>query len=312
MPTLKVTIRGCDNGEEIVVHGPGAGVIRMGQDQVQGLMEPPVQTSWKAQGRGAGGVLKGKRTQWRDLSLGFHVLGGHDHAHWYSRFRTLFDYAEDDWDPDTAPARIIVESDLSGTRWIDVLLHEAPDFNPGIDPLVIGHGNPIIPLRAGNPYWQEDPTVTTWTTTESSGNGVVTVANPTPVPMRHKWIGTRGTWVLPDVSWTGEKGLRVPGVDKRSGRDDSARAILMPAIGAVEGGFKVDLDTSRHLMVRDAHDTNLLGRMPVPGRFFEHVIPPYTPPTDLPVSVTDAPDGGAMVQCVQPRQWPWPYGGERL
>ncbi|MFF1531506.1 hypothetical protein, partial [Cellulomonas sp. NPDC058312] len=143
-----------------------------------------------------------------------------------------------------------------------------------------------------------------------SGSGSVIVSNPTDQPMKQKWIVTRGNWTLPDVSWRGKPGARFRGIDKLRARDDSNRMILMPPIGAIQGGATVDLDTDNELMVRDAHNTNLLGQMPVPGRYFMYVIPPYTQETELPVSVTGAPAGGAMVKLVQPRRWSTPRGME--
>ena len=98
--------------------------------------------------------------------------------------------------------------------------------------------------------------------------------------------------------------LRTPG-----GLLDSTRDIVMPTIGVIQGGATVDLDPEE-LPVRDAHGTNLQGQMPVPGRYFDYEIPPHTQPLELPVSVTNAPAGGAMVQLVQPRLWPLPIGGQ--
>lgn len=310
MGSLTVEVRGCD-GSFWSVHGPGSGAegVHMGHEQVEGLFDAPVRTAWVSSAHQSGGTMKGKWFEIRDMSLGFHVLGGVGHADVDSRFRMAFDYREDEWDHDAELTHIDVTSEQSGTRTMDVQLYQAPDFNPGVDPLVLSHANPIVPLRAGQPMWYEPDVITAWSTAASSGSGTVIVSNPTDQPMRHKWIVTRGDWTLPDVSWQGKKGYRVPGVDKLTGRDDSSRAILMPTIGVLEGGATVDLDPMK-LMVRDAHDTNFLGRLPVPGQFFQYVIPPYTPETELPVSVTGAPAGGAMVQCVQPRRWSRPLGLE--
>ena len=257
--------------------------------------------------------MKGKWNEWRDLSLGFHIVAarvpGGDQEDIMSRFRKAFDYQEDPWDHDAKLARIEVISDIS-TRSLDVQLYEQRDFDPGIDPLVSNHGNPVFPLRAGQPFFYEPDLIKSWSTAGTSGSGTVEVSNPTDQIMNQKWIVTRGDWVLPDISWEGPHGARVPGVSKLTGRDDSARAIIMPTIGALQGGGVVELDPMADLMVRDAHDTNLLGQMPTPGIFFEYAIPPGTPPTPLPVSVTNAPTGGAMVQLVQPRRWSEPIGGQ--
>ncbi len=255
--------------------------------------------------------MKGRLNDWRDLFLKFHIVSGRavsgvDQETLMGQFREAFDYREDDWDHDAKLARIQVISEKSD-RSLDVQLYEHPDFNPNIDPVYRGHADPKLPLRAGQPMWYEPDVVTTWSTTSTSGSGEIIVSNPTDQVMYQKWILTRGSWTLPDKSWAGPKRHRVPGISKLNGRDDSNRTILMPTITAVHGGAVVDLDPMK-LMVRDAHDTNLLGQMPVPGRYFEYAIPPYTPETPLPVSVTGAPAGGAMVQLVQPRLWSEPIG----
>lgn len=312
--SAKVEIYGCD-GSYWCVHGQGAGEqgVYMAMGQVQGLFEAPVRTAWVSAAHESGGTMKGMWHEVRDMSLGFHVVDQHIATGAYpeieSAFRQAFDYREDQWDWDAELARIAYTTEKSKTRSIDAQMYQAQDFNPGTDPNISGYGNPIVPLRAGQPMYYEKDVVTKWSTTGSSGSGTIKISNPTDQPMMHKWIVTRGSWTLPDVSWSGRKGFRKPGIDKRSRRDDRNRKILMPTIGVLEGGATVDLDPKK-LMVRDAAGTNLLGRMPVPGRFFTYLVPPYTPETELPVSVTGAPAGGAMVQCVQPRRWSRPQGLE--
>lgn len=296
------------------VHGPNSGAegVSMGKDQVKGLFAAPVRTAWKSGARQIGGRPKARWYDPRDLSLGFHIVAARvtaaDQETIMSQFRQAFDYREDDWDHDAVLPRLQVITDRSD-RSLDVQLHAHPDMDPGIDPLVSGHANPVLPLRAGMPFYYETPVTTSWSTASSSGSGNITVSNPTDLPMMHKWVLTRGNWTLPDRSWEGPKHHRRPGVSKLTGRDDSTRAIVMPTIGVVQGGATVDLDPDE-LMVRDAHDTNLLGQMPVPGRYFEYVIPPWTQEQTLPVSVTGAPAGGAMVQLIQPRYWSEPIGGQ--
>ncbi|MDM7488706.1 hypothetical protein QT969_10425 [Rhodococcus sp. CSLK01-03] len=313
MPTMTINIHGCD-GSFWTVHGEGAGAegVAMGKDQVKGLFDAPVRTEWRAGARQEGGSLKGVWHEWRDLELGFHVsaqrVSGGELEDIDSRFRQAFDYREDPWDHNSKLAKIEVVAPSGSSRFLDVQLYEAPDFNPGTDPYVVDHANPILPLRAGQPFWYEPDLVLTWTTADVAGSGLIPVANPTDLPANHKWICTRGDWVLPDVSWEGAPYKRKPGVAKLTGRDDRNRAIVMPTVGALEGGMTVDLDPME-LMVRDAADTNLLGRMPVPGRYFEYQIPPKTQrQTVLPVSVTNAPEGGAMVKLVIPQRWTRPVG----
>ena len=311
--TSIINIYGCDDSFWCV-HGPEAGRdgVALGKDQVKGLFDAPVRTSWTSGARQVGGTMKGLWWEPRDISLGFHIaesaVSGGDQEDIMSRFRRAFDYRPDPWDHDARLARIEWVTDR-GARSLDVALYEAPDFNPGIDPLVLGYGNPVLPLRAGQPFWYEPDVITSWSTSAASGSGVISGSNPTDVPMRHKWILTRGQWTLPDLSWEGPPGARVRGVSKATGRDESSRGILMPPLGTLEGGATVDLDPME-LMVRDAHRTNLLGRMPVPGRFFEYVLPSHLQGVELPVSVTGAPAGGAMVQLVAPRLWLTARGGQ--
>lgn len=295
------------------VHGPGAGTqgVTLGKDQVQGLFSAPVRTAWAAGARSDGGVMKGKWHDWRDLALGFNITSQgvrrgsqQDIA---SRFREAFGYREDEWDHDAHLAKIEVITP-STTRWLYVQMYENEDFDPGIDPLLVQYENPIIPLRAGQPFWEEEDLVYEWSTDKSSDSGEILVHNPTHQPMKQEWVVTRGDWILPDVSWEGKKWNRRPGVSKATGRDDRNRAIPLPTIGALEGIGRVSLDTTRKLMIRDAADTNLLGRMPIPGMRFRYVIPPCTQEQTLPVSVMDAPAGGAKVKIYLPRRYEHPYG----
>lgn len=296
------------------VHGENAGAegVWCGKDQMQGLWEPPVRTAWESGARQIGGKMRGKWYDPKDLDLGFHLVAarrpGMSQEALMSAWWNAFGFREDEYDWDSRLPRIEVISPASD-RWLDVQLREHRNFAPGVDPLRRQHANPTLPLRAGLPFFQEPPEISKWTTTATSGSGTVVVSNPTPLPMFQKWIVTRGDWTLPDPSIEGRPHHRFLGRSKRTGRNDSARTILMPPITALHGGATVDLDPDE-LMVRDAHGTNLLGQMPVPGRWFEYEIPPWTQPLELPVSVTNAPAGGAMVQLVMPRYWPEPIGGQ--
>lgn len=311
---LTIRIHGCD-GSLWPVYGQNQGAqgVIMAKDQVEGLFAAPVRTSWKAGNRQRGGSMKGRWFDWRDLKLGFHIVAarvpGASQEDIMSRFVQAFSFEEDEWDHDATLAKIEVTTNRS-TRFLDVQMHDETPFNPGIDPLRRSYANMEFPLRAGQPLYYEDPDVVTiFSTSSTSATGTIRVSNPTDTLLYQQFIGTRGQWTLPDVSWAGKKYHRVPGVSKLTGYDHSSRSILMPVIGTIQGGFVVDLDPQQ-IMVRDAHDTNLLGQMPVPGMYFMYPIPPWTPETDLPVSVTGAPAGGAMLQCIQKRRWQWPIGGQ--
>ncbi len=63
-----------------------------------------------------------------------------------------------------------------------------------------------------------------------------------------------------------------------------------------------------HVMMQSANGTNVMGEVGG-GYYFMHTIPPHTPKTQLPISVTGAPAGGARAELHQPRLWSNFYGG---
>lgn len=312
---LHIRVHGCD-GSLWHVYGDQQGRegVFLAADQVKGLFAAPVRTSWKGGARQIGGRMRGQVNEWRDLLLGFHVVAarvqGGDQEDIMGRFAEAFAYRPDPYDHDSRLAYIEVASDKT-SRNLDVQLYKNKDFDPPRDPLKRKAANPELPLRAGQPYYYEPEIVTKFELAggQTSGTGEIPVSNPSPLPMYQKWILTRGDWMIPDVSWEGPPRARRRGVSKLTGRDDRDRMIPMAPIGALQGGAVIELDPNADLMVRDAHGTNLLGQMPVPGMYFEYEIPPHTQKTMLPISVTNAPAGGAMAQLVQPRLYPEPIGG---
>lgn len=309
---LTVILHGADRSTWHV-HGQGKGAegAWCAKDQMKGLFDPPVRSAWASGARQRGGRPKGHWYDPRDLEFGFHLIAaripGGDQETLMGRFRDVFTYEEDQYDWDSQLPRVQIITPKGHEIWLDVQKHEHNKFDPGIDPLIRGHANPTLQLRAGQPFYYQEPEVTKWSTGASSDSGFITVSNPSPLPMFQKWRLTRGDWLVPDVSIEGQPWHRFLGRSKRTGRDDSERAILMPPITALHGGGVVDLDPDE-LMVADAHGTNLLGQMPVPGMYFTYEIPPKTQELQLPISVTNAPAGGAMAQLVQPRLWPEPVG----
>ncbi len=287
------------------VHGDQAGTegVWLAKGQVSGIYDAPVKTTYKTGAFQEGSRQKARKYLQRDLNLGFHVVDTHNEYELNeSKFRQIFEYQIDAWDLNPQPTKINVTTTLSGTRSLDVLMYEQPEFTADLDPIAAEYGNLILKLRAGQPFWYEDDYIDVWSMeTAGSGAGTVTCFNPTDQVSRHKWILTLGKWVLPDYSWVGAKGFREPGGS--FGR----RTITLPTITQNNGGAVVNLDR-QELMLRDAHDTNILPLLG--GRFFSFEIPDYTPPTELPVRVTGAPAGGAMCQLVMPRHWSRPWGLE--
>ena len=293
------------------VHGTADGVnagtegVWLAKGQVDNIYDAPVKTTYKTGAFQDGSTMKARKFLHRDMPLGFHIR---DTDSLYelneSAFRQIFDYQVDPWDPDPQPTSLEVTTTLSGTRTIDVLMHEQPEFASDLDPIMQEYGNLILKLRAGQPMWYEDDYVDVFSTaTAGTATGTVTIWNPTDQICRHRWVLTRGTWTLPDYQWVGVRGDRTP--DGPFGD----RTITLPPLTDVNGGAVVSLDR-QDLMLRDAHDTNILPLLG--GRFFPFAIPPYTPPTEVPVKVTGAPAGGAMCQLVMPRRWSRPWGLELL
>lgn len=317
--SLNIAVYGAD-GSEWHIHGEdqGAEGVWLGQDQVEGLFDAPVRQTWDATAHQIGGTLQGMWVDVRDVSLGFHVEGrdGLDAAEVEDAFRQAFVYRQDRWDHSSVLTRIDVTSTW-GTRSLDVQLYKEPDFNPGTDHIIADYANPILPLRAGQPYWYEDDVITAFESTATSASGFVDVENPSDVPMFPKWVVTRCQATLPDRSWAGAPGARVFGVDKLSGLNHSTRNILLPLLDSTHGGATVDLEhlVGDKLMIRDASDQNMLGQMPVPGVYFSYEYPswlqPRTGSSGLPVSYTGAPAGGARIELHQPRRYSRPIGMRR-
>lgn len=283
------------------VHGDQVGEegVWLARGQVQGLYDAPVQTTWKTGAFQTGSTQRHRKNLHRDLVLGFHIKD--TTTSWEfndSQFRRCFDYEEDPWDAGYSPTVIEVETELSGVRKLQVLMSEAPDFDSDLDPTQQQHGNVMFKLRAGQPFWYENDFTSTYTGTGTTGSGTVTVNNPTDQVAHHKWVLTPATFTLPDRPWSGAPNAR---------NTTGSRNVGGIAITNVNGGAVIDLDRSE-LMFRDLNNTNLLGQLA--GTFFEYSIPPYTPTRTLPVSYTNAPQGGASIQVRIPRRWSRPWGLE--
>jgi hypothetical protein len=287
------------------VHGEHAGRegVWLAKDQVDGIYDAPVKTTYKSGAFTEGSRYKHTKRLHRDMELGFHTIETITDTYEFneSQFRQAFAYEPDRWSTDPDATVIEIETDISGVRKIDVLMYEAPEFSAAVDPIMQQYGNAIFKLRAGDPMWYEDNVVDTYTAETASGSGWVTVENPTDQVMYHKWILTRGTWDLPDFQWVGDPGERIPG------GPNADRIISDIVVTETNGAAIIDLDPAE-LMWRDPEDTNLQAQMG--GIIFNYAIPPYTPKTDLPVAYSDAPAGGAMAQLVMPRRWSRPYGLE--
>lgn len=303
--TLHISLIGAGDGPEIHLSGPSAGAegIRLGRGQVQGLYHAPVDTEWKRARRQRGGSFAGLEHPAADMQLGFrtYAIEGQSWQETYDLLRSCFTYHLDPWWPDDSLAQICVESE-SGLRTLSVQMFEEPSFAPDTIPDVQQYGNVFYKLRAGQSFWESATDVTWWETEDAAGVGTIEVSNPTDVEMYQTWVLTPGTWTIPDVSWSGPPRNRVPGGAYAS------RTITLQPVTTAMGTLTIQLDPMR-VMMQDAAGTNVMGAVGG-GYYLMHTIPPHTPPTQLPISVTDAPTGGARAELHQPRLWSNCYGGE--
>lgn len=309
-------LSGADAGNQNVVLGTNP----------QGLYDAPVKVAMKRGAFEVGGKPSKVDRPYRELDLGLGAFSmetdedkrAEEWAEVDSRLRGAFDYELDPWDPDAKPARLAITTARSGTRWLDVLLMESPIMAMDTDPWDYGHSLLPVKLVAPQPMWYQDD----WTGDDehpagwqiegaASGSGEVWVCNPTDRPMAHSVIITgRGRAHIPDVSWTGPKGARVIGVDFRSGRDDSDRAIVTIPITEVHGsGLRAQADRMR-IPWEDFTGTNVTGLFG--GNRLLYVIPPYTPWTALPVAASEVTSPTFGILFRQPRLWSRPWGLERF
>ncbi|WP_094359901.1 glycine-rich domain-containing protein [Mycobacterium marinum] len=288
------------------VHGQQEGLegVWLAAGMVDNIYDAPVKTTSKSGAFQEGSTPRNRKFLHRDMMLGFHVKDTVNYSYELndSVLRQVFEYKEDEWDPDPQPTTIEVETELSGVRRIDVLMYEEPQFIPDTDPLKQQFGNIVYKLRAHDPMWYSDTQVDQFSAETSSGSGFVTVENPTDNIMRHKWIFTPAVWSIPDVQWVGAKGERQPG------GTNGTRRLNGINITQANGGAVGDLDRNE-LMWRDANDTNIQAQLGA-TKILVYPIPPYTPARELAVSFTGAPAGGAMVTVRMPQRWTRPWGME--
>ncbi|WP_157185304.1 hypothetical protein [Nocardia transvalensis] len=320
---VTVELYGCD-GSYFCLSGPGAGEqgVYLGTNP-QGLYDAPVKVAMKKGAFEIGGKPTPPTRPHRELMIGLGAVGDtpEEWADVDSALRMAFDYELDPWDPDAQPARIDITTSRagrSGTRSLNVLLSESPIMEMDVDPWDYGHSLLPATLVAPQPMWFEedwlgdDEHPAGWQMTGgTSGTGTVWVRNPTDRPMRHSFVITGdGEARLPDFSWRGPKGARVPGVDVLTGRDDSGRMLWTPPIGAVNGhGARANTDRMLIPLV-DQTNTNITGLWG--GNRLLNVIPPYTDWTELPVEARNVTSSTFGILMRQPLLWSRPWGLERI
>ena len=297
------------DGSRIVLSGDGVENIYLGTSP-QGLYDSPVETNYKSGAFEIGGKLTKVTRRYRNLLLpiGAYANTPDEWAEADSAIRKAFDYELDPWDPDAKPAVLRVTTDMSGSRDLGVFMSESPVMDMETDPHNYELSLLPVALIAPDPDWQSPADVSEVTFTGTSGEEFVTIANPTPLPMMHTWvIAGVGTVALPDFSWTGPKYARVPGVDLASGRDHSERMLTIEVLLEDGGGITAEVDRMKIPFRNFVNSMRPTAAMR--GNRLLYKVPPYTPPTQVPVWVTGA-TPGLKVSCIQPRLWPRPWGLE--
>lgn len=300
------------NDERIPVHGDGAGTVgvHLSEDGVDTLLtHAPEKQTWKSGARQKGSKPKNRKILHKDIDLTFLVMETDVTSYEVndSYLEQAIGFELDQYDEDAKYAKIAVTTDISSTRYLDIVQYEEAEFSPDHDPLDQCFGETTLKIRAGDPDWYEmfdgNPFWTSACEFDASGEGFVEVWNPTPRDMHLYWVCTMGTWEIPDFSWKGKRGARVPGGKYQK------RFVKTPPITSTHGGLRISATDRTKLMAADFHDTNILALFG--GQFFMHKIPAYTQKQRLPVFFTDSQSlGQGRVELRQPRLWPRAYGGE--
>jgi len=305
MSAFEMVLMGCD-GSRWDISGPNGGRqgVIIPEAGIQGIYDAPVKTEWDAAAREVGGRYRGLDREYRDVQLGLQVFGDDSPLGWDgldSALRQAFCYELDPFDDDAVLTRLYVRSPRD-RRKLSLAMSEEPEFKPDMDPMLDteGDANIIYKLRAGMPNWEGQKRVTVFESSATSASDFIEVSNPTDQLMLQTWVLTLAKWTIPDVQWKGAPGQRVPG------GPDANRTIALKSIDPAHMGARINYDPMR-LMIESWSGTNLLGD--IGGNdFFMYAIPPYTPPTLLPISYTNAPSGGARAELHQPRYWSRPWG----
>ncbi|WP_182357783.1 hypothetical protein [Tomitella gaofuii] len=291
--------------DRVTISGPGQqdeGIELL--SKVKGLYDAPVKTVYTSAAAQIGATYKGKTIDARLLTFAVALSRTRDASigEVEARWRAMWEYGPDEWDPDGRLTRMEVTTETSGLRWIELALESSVDleleYDPATEPTIQMPMSTIGP----KPMWVSEPEMTWFETSASSGAGEIVASNPTDQVMDQTWKLTRGIWTIPDPSWTGPRRERAPG-----GKYPD-RSITLRPVTAEHGTVEVTRDGERPMFL-DAGRTNVTGQVGG-GYFLMHSIPPHTPETRLPISVTGAPAGGARAELHQPRLWSRMQGGE--
>lgn len=303
--STRIEILGQDD-QYLCIHGEGEanrGVwLAEGPAGIFGIT--PEKQTWTSGARSIGSKQKNRKILHRDMKIPLLVKAttAHTYEENLSHVINAVGFELDPYDDDAKYARLAVTTELSGTRFVDMVQFEEPDYDPEHDDIDKQFGADLsLNVRVGDADWYGETEMFPFEFTDN-GEGEVWVENPCPRPMLHFWRVTEGKWLLPDFSWRGRKGERRPG-----GPDENRYVTTI--VEEVDGVTEIHPADRSVLMVESENETNLLGRQG-PRGFYMHEIPPYTQRQALKVYLEDCPPGGARIELHMPRKWTTPYGGE--
>ncbi|WP_084760464.1 hypothetical protein [Nocardia mangyaensis] len=282
-----IELEGVD-GSRWVLAGPGQGGegVELATAPT-GLYDAPVKTIWNSSAYQIGASYGGANWLQRDVVFGVNVFESGESS-WESvdsAWRKAWAYDRD--------AKLSVTTTF-GTRSLHLRLSEQPDFKPDRDPHRKRWGKVTMTCTAGTPWWVEDDVtdivVSATDTTAASETAYVRVSNPTDQPMWLKWVvSAPGSWTLPDFSFTAD--------------EHADRVLTLPTLVAGQD-LTIDTDPMEEMVVA-ADGSSVWARMN--GKMFLYAVPPWTPETLVPVTVSGAP-AGASVQVRCARNWSRPWG----
>lgn len=276
------------HGEIWTVSGNGMGAegveLDISPDDLHS--EAPFKGIWSSSAFEEGATLTGVTWEPLDLALTFNIFASEDGANWEDvegRFYGSFDPVD--------TSKIRVTSPETGTsRSLDVVKLSRTITKSKHDPRIGQYSKMQVMLRAPHPFWEGDTWASSFKASSGTGSGSVTISNPTDLPMWLQWAVTApGTWTLPDYSFKNDS--------------KAHRTITTPRLSS---GQHLTIDTyprtERYVADDGSNIAGLFG-----GVDFLHPVPPHTPETELPVSVSGGSrNAECMVRMVQ--YWQRPYG----
>lgn len=270
-------VHGVD-GSRWPIHGrPSHGeCVRLRNGSLGELYDAPLTTTYRARTGQPGASYRGFRFMERHVVLNV-VFFGETWHELAARFKRAFAPDRD--------AHLVVITPHSGERRLAVRLEEAPHYADGVDPFSREFAEYQFVLIAGCPLWVEPVQYTDEFVFNGSnwvGEGVE-VSNPTDTPVWPKWVMTApAKFGLPDIPIGQEY--------------DQQRMLWLPFQPTNRSTVLVDTDPGEELIT--ANDGTLLWAK-MNGQFPMHAIPPFTPPTILPVAVDPFP----MLPFDLPTSW---------